>query len=195
MDLKGFLKTIRLNESTISMILGALVVLIVGILVVNYFRGLREGQVTEEAVQEGPKLVEEEGKLVPEALPAEHTVVAGEHLWAIAENYYGSGYNWVDIARENNLANANRILVGQKLTIPRVAVRQPAQLPATGISDQTEFGPRITGDTYTVEKGDHLWGIAVRAYADGYQWVKIASENNLLNPNLIHPGNVLRLPR
>lgn len=44
-------------------------------------------------------------------------------------------------------------------------------------------------------KGDHLWGIAVRAYGDGYKWVEIARENNLVNPNLIHPGNVLSLPR
>ncbi len=53
----------------------------------------------------------------------------------------------------------------------------------------------ITGATYEVVKGDSLWKIAVRAYGDGYQWVKIARENKLVNPNLIHPGNLLALPR
>jgi nucleoid-associated protein YgaU len=44
-------------------------------------------------------------------------------------------------------------------------------------------------------KGDSLWKIAVRAYGDGYKWVSIAKANKLVNPNLIHSGNVLTLPR
>ncbi|MGA2968080.1 MAG: LysM peptidoglycan-binding domain-containing protein, partial [Candidatus Levyibacteriota bacterium] len=49
--------------------------------------------------------------------------------------------------------------------------------------------------TYTVKSGDYLWSIAIRAYGDGYQWVKIAKANNLTNPDLIFSGNVLQLPR
>lgn len=187
--LKNWLKRIKLNESTISMILGALVIIVVGALIVNYFRGV--GRPEEEVpVQPGEiKLIEEEGKLYPEGLPITHKVAVGEHLWAIAEKYYGSGYNWVDIAKENNLPNPNRILVDQELTIPKAAVIKPA------IASETIFGPAITGDKYTVVKGEHLWGIAVRAYGDGYRWVEIAKENNLVNPNIIHPGNTLTLPR
>jgi len=48
---------------------------------------------------------------------------------------------------------------------------------------------------YTVVAGDSLWNIAVREYGDGYAWTKIATANNLINPDLIHAGNVLRLPR
>jgi nucleoid-associated protein YgaU len=40
-----------------------------------------------------------------------------------------------------------------------------------------------------------LWTIAVRAYGDGYKWTEIAKANKLVNPNLIHPGNVFVLPR
>jgi len=46
-----------------------------------------------------------------------------------------------------------------------------------------------------VVKGDNLWQIALRAYGDGYQWVKIARENKLANPDLIHSGNILKIPR
>lgn len=193
MGLKEFLKRLRLSEQTISMALGALVIVVVGILIFNYFRGVgKPGAPTEQPVQPGEvKLIEEEGKLVPEGLPTTHKVEKGEYLWAIAEKYFGSGYNWVDIARENNLQNPNRLLVNQELIIPKAEVRQPV---STKIAT-SQFGEPITGTSYTVVKGDHLWGIAVRAYGDGYKWVEIAQANNLKNPNLIHPGNILTLPR
>jgi len=187
--LKNWLKQIKLNESSISMILGALVIIVVGALILNYFRGI--GRPEEEIpVQPGEiKLVEEKGKLYPEGLPTVHKVAVGEHLWAIAERHYGSGYNWVDIAKANNLSNPNRLLVGQELTIPKAAVIKLV------VASKTVFGPAISGGKYTVAKGDHLWGIAVRAYGDGYRWTEIARANEIANPNIIHPGNVLTLPR
>lgn len=193
MGIKEFLKKLRLSEQTISMALGALVIVVVGILIFNYFRGVgKPGVPTEQPVQPGEvKLIEEEGKLVPEGLPTTHKVEKGEHLWAIAEKYFGSGYNWVDIAQENKLQNPNRLLVDQELIIPKAEVKQPV---STKIAT-SQFGESITGTSYTVVKGDHLWGIAVRAYGDGYKWVEIAQVNNLENPNLIHPGNILTLPR
>lgn len=189
--LKNLLKRLKLNESAISMILGALVIVVVGGLIFNYFKGIREEEKEEIISEEGIELVEEEGKLVPAELPVSHKVVRGEHLWEIAEKYYGSGYNWVDVAKENSLANANLLFVDQKLTIPRVEVKKPA----TKLAKAETAGLTITGKTYTVDRGDHLWEIALRAYGDGYRWVEIAKANNLVNPNLIHTGNVLVIPR
>jgi LysM repeat protein len=188
--LKDLLKKIKVNESTISTLLGILVILVVGILIFNYFRNVSQPgeEISSPTPKEEVKLVEEEGKLYPEALPKTHRVAEGEHLWAIAEKYYGSGYNWVNIARENNLANPNHLLVGQELTIPKEAVIKPSV-------EEPVFEKTIEKSQYVVQKGDHLWGIAVRAYGDGYRWVEIARENNLKNPNLIHPGNQLALPR
>lgn len=189
--LKNLLKRLKLNESTISMVLGVLVIVVVGALIFNYFKGIREEEKEEIVSEEGIELVEEEGKLVPAGLPVSHKVVRGEHLWEIAEKYYGSGYNWVDIAKENSLANANLLFVDQKLTIPRVEVKKPT----TKLAKAETAGLTITGNTYTVVRGDHLWGIALRAYGDGYRWVEIAKANNLVIPNLIHTGNVLVIPR
>ncbi len=192
MDLKELLKKLKLSEQNISMVLGALVVIVIGVLIFNYFRGVGTEVTPEEAPVPGEvKLIEEEGKLVPEGLPKTHTVQTGEHLWMIAKNYFGSGYNWVDIARENNLANPNRLLVGQELSIPKVEVIEPVELPVTGLEEA------ISGDKYIVEKSDNLWEIAVRAYGDGYQWTKIwqANENLVKNPDIIQPGQVLTLPR
>jgi putative chitinase len=182
MDLKELLKRLKLSEQTVSMVLGALVIVVVGVLIFNYFRGVGKKQVSEKPVQPG------EVKLVPEGLPTTYKVEKGDHLWQISQKFFGSGYNWVDIARENHLKNPNKLLVGQELAIPKAEVRKP-------VVAQAKFGEPISGSSYTVSRGDHLWGIAVRAYGDGYKWVEIARANNLVNPNIIHPGNILTLPR
>lgn len=178
------LKRFQLSESGISTVLGAIVVIFVGILIYNYFRGV--GKPPAESPAPELKLGEEQGVTIAE-LPTTHTVQGGEHLWQIAEKYYGSGYNWVDIAQENKLANANFLIVGRQLAIPKAEPRKSTITQAPGST--------ISGETYTVVKGDYLWKIALRAYGDGYKWPEIAEANSLKNPNLIHPGNVLKLPR
>lgn len=158
------------------MILGAIVIVIVGILIVNYFKDRTSGTIPVSSTQTSTK---------------EHTVVKGETLWSIAEDSFGSGYNWVDIKSANGL-KTETIEVGQKLTIPDVSPRKPTSTKK--VVTITAASP-ITGDTYTVVKGDCLWKIAVRAYGDGYKWVAIAKANKLVNPGLIHSGNVFTLPR
>ena len=182
MNIKGILKALKLNESTLSMVLGALVIVVVGVLVVNYFRGQEEGTTLPTGVT-----TEELGS---KKLPTTHTVAAGETLWQIAESYYDSGYNWVDIAEENELESPGMIETGQVLSIPKVEAKT-----ATVSKPTISSGISITGSTYTVVKGDSLWDIAVRAYGDGYKWVEISRENKLVNPNVIHAGNILILPR
>lgn len=169
-DLKKFLKKIKLNEDNISMVFGALIVVIIGILVVNYFND-KKGEITTATNTEKSN----EAK-------AQYEVKKGDTLWKIAEEKTGSGFKWEEIKKENGL-NTDAIEVGQKLTIPD-----------TSIVTKTET-EKITTDTYTVVKGDNLWDIAVLAYGDGFRWSDIAKANNLVNPNLIHTGNVLKLPR
>ena len=178
-NLKKLLKTIKLNESNISMILGALVIVVVGILIVNYFKDKRaETLPTGINTQNSSK---------------EHIVVKGETLWSISEDSFGSGYNWVDIKKANNLTS-NNIEVGQKLEIPDVPAKQPTSTKVA--ATQTQTSPEtVTGSSYTVVRGDCLWNIAVKAYGDGFKWVEIAKANNLKNPRIIHAGNVLTLPR
>lgn len=176
-DLKKFLKNIKLNENNISMVLGGIVIVIVAMFVVNYFKD-KKGDVL-------PALSTQKG------ISKEYTVEKGDTLWAIAENAYGSGYNWTDIKTANNL-KIDSIDVGQKLVLPDVATKEPTA--TTKIVTEGDID-EISGDSYTVEDGDTLWNISVRAYGDGYQWVKVAQENNLDNPNVIHVGNVLTLPR
>jgi nucleoid-associated protein YgaU len=177
---KSLLKRFNSTDSFVSLILGIAIVIVIGMLTVNYFTARR--QVSEEQEQ----ATEQEDQLV--SLPTTHTVSAGESLWSIAERYYKSGYNWVELQKVNNLVNAGLIEVGQVLTIPDV----PSIVPAGQIaSASTETGPQRT---YTVARGDHLWKIAVEQYGDGYKWTEIARANHLADPSIIHAGNVLTLP-
>jgi len=180
-NLKKFLKNLKLNEESISMVLGALVIVIVGILIVNYFKDKRSQTLPEALTTTSQTQV-----------GTTHKVVKGETLWSISESAYGSGYNWTDVKSANNLKSDN-IEVGQELVLPEVSAKEPTatkQAVVVSTNNQT-----ISGDSYTVVHGDNLWNVAVRAYGDGYKWVSIASANNLDNPNVIHPGNVLTLPR
>lgn len=129
---------------------------------------------------------------------AKYTVVEGDTLWNISERKYKSGFNWIDIQKANNLTTPNLLFVGTKLTLPNVQPKIAAVIkPNTGNQQVSKIiqTNKISGSSYKVIKGDTLWDIALRAYGDGYAWTKIASANNLSNPNIIHSGNKLSIPR
>ncbi len=198
--IKQWLKVIKLNENTLSMVFGVVTVLLVGVLAFRMYKTSKP-EITQEAETAissptptatiGDVKVEtkEDGSVVPTELPETYTVVKGDHLWKIAEKMYGSGYNWVDIAKENGIKTPSQINAGQELKLPKVAVKMTvAQKAKMAVKS-------IEGDKYTVVKGDNLWKVAVRAYADGYKWTEIAKANNLKTPNKIEVGQILSLPR
>lgn len=99
-----------------------------------------------------------------------YTVRKGDTLSGIASRY---GTTYQKIAADNGIANPNLIYPGQVLKI----------YPAGGGSSSGG-----STKTYTVKKGDTLSGIAAK-FGTTYQ--KIAKDNNIANPNLIYPGQVL----
>lgn len=95
-----------------------------------------------------------------------YTVQSGDTLSGIAARY---GTSWQHLAGLNGLADPNLIYPGQVLTVDGNA---PAQ------------------QTYTVQSGDTLSGIA-SAY--GTSWQHLADINGIGNPDVIYPGQVLRV--
>lgn len=211
--LKQILKTLKINESLISTLLGGLVIVIIGLFAFNYFKGInKQGEITEEAPveiseairestgDEEPVLIEDNGKIVPQGLPVTYKVEKGESLWDIAEKFYTSGYNWVDIASENGISNPSIIYADTELRIPKVEVKQAtlAKVQPKEMVAEVETATNIEGDKYTTVKGDHLWNIALRAYGDGYAWTKIYDANIDkigANPGMLAVGVELSLPR
>lgn len=111
------------------------------------------------------------GVVSAQAEQTSYVVQRGDTLRLIATRY---GITWQDIAIVNNLTNPNRIYPGQVLVIPRSSI-------------PVEPAPQY----YVVQHGDTLRLIALRY---GTTWQALTIANNLVNPNLIHVGNVLVIP-
>ncbi len=122
-----------------------------------------------------------------------YSVKQGDHLWQIAEKTYGSGYYAYDIASANKITNPNIIIPGQELILPTITPQTPNKGEVASAASSKKV--TIKESKYLVQPGDSLWKIALTAYGDGYAWVKIAAANKLTNPDIIHPGNILIVPK
>lgn len=198
---------IESNQSKVSMVLGALIILVIGILVFNYF--------SKSKASLGPaQQTQAQQDVSPTQLPGKYTVKDGDSLFTIAENYYKDGYKYTEIVKANNLTNPDQIDAGQVLEIPKLETQttqaspqaSPSEQPSpssqpqdqalgTGGGNTTIWGPRIEENTYIVVEGDWLSKIAGRAYGDVQAFDKIAKANNISNPDEIEPGTVLKIPR
>lgn len=105
----------------------------------------------------------------PAPKPGTYTVRSGDTLSGIASRF---GTSWQELQRINGIPDANKIYPGQVLKLPGGGKPAPAKR------------------TYVVRAGDTLSGIAARY---GTSWQALAQKNNLANPNLIFPGQVLRI--
>lgn len=105
-------------------------------------------------------------KPTPAPAAKTHTVQSGETLSGIAAKY---GTTYQSLAAINGIDNPNLIYAGQVLKLT---------------------GSAAASKTYTVQSGDTLSGIAAK-YGTTYQ--RLAQVNGISNPNVIYPGQVLKI--
>ncbi|MDA3731330.1 LysM peptidoglycan-binding domain-containing protein [Niameybacter massiliensis] len=105
-----------------------------------------------------------------------YIVQSGDTLSAIALQYNTTVAELVDL---NNISNPNFIYVGETLILPQITSQTSTNIPTN------------TSSTYTVQVGDTLWGIAQQFDTTV---ATLTSLNNLSNPNLIYPGEIIQLP-
>jgi len=105
------------NQSFFNIVLGGLIVVVLAVLLFNYFN-----QPTEELA--GPasqtEQTEQSGDVSKDKLPGTYTVKEGDTLFTIAQNYYDDGYKYPELVKENKLANENAISTGQEIMIPKL---------------------------------------------------------------------------
>jgi len=196
--IKQILKFFKLNENTISTLMGGVVVVVIAGLIFNYFRtaNLKSWQGTLLSDQETATTV---GDSQSDKVIATYTVVKGDDLWHIAEKYYRSGYNYVDIMKENKIIGAGVIVAGQELRIPKVEAKQSTVFEVNEVMVEAPIktSTTIAFGEYTTQKGDSYWSIAVRAYGDGFQWPKIYWANKSLfsNPDMIYANTKISIPK
>ncbi len=178
-----------LGESYVSLALGAIVVIVIAVGLIIFYR---TKATTETSSTKTDISQEKKGDAKSLDLPKTYTVAPGDNLWNISEKLYKSGYNWVDVAKENSLEDPDVVFSGMVLRIPDV---EPKVLTVKAQEGQMPNENAITKDAYTVVEGDNLWEISVRAYGDGFRWVELARVNTLGNPDLIFPGNKLKITR
>lgn len=166
------------DDSLISMGLGALVVVVSGILLFNYFNN------------QTPQLIKDQGQ--------KSIAVASSNPKTSEELKTNSKAEEV---RESAPIASPKATATQKATAtPRVSESpKPKDTPkavataTVAASLQSENSSLPT--SYTVLPGDSLWAVSQRFYGTGYEWKKIALANNITGSYTLEKGQVITVPK
>lgn len=105
---------LKLDESYMSLILGAVVVFVLAVLIVLFVggRGVVKSALTQSPTQ--PPVTS-----APKSAQKTYVLQDGEGLWDVAVKFYGDGYKWTVISDANGLTdNPDNVAPGMKLVIP-----------------------------------------------------------------------------
>lgn len=139
----------------------------------------------------------------PRTKTVPYTVQRGDSLWKIAERHLGDGARFREIVDLNHdLLNGHPdfITAGLQLRLPDVRHTDAATADASANSS----AGTTAADTYLVQRGDTLSGIAGEELGDAHAYPALYDANRgtqqadgsaLEDPDLILPGWRLRIPR
>lgn len=119
-----------------------------------------------------------------------YVVKSGDSLSKIAKAH---GVSTAELKELNNIADANKIRIGQKLVLPDHAspsTSKPSAAPAKAPAADKP-APAAKAGEYVVKSGDSLSKIAA---AHGVKTKALAEANNITDPNKIRIGQPLKIP-
>lgn len=126
---QSLFEQLKLSESYVSLILGAVVVLALSVVFFIFLKGNNSLNSTRvlpanDTITGLPASVSVTPFISPSPTAQEVTertyiLQADESLWDVAVKFYGDGFRWVDIARINNLEEtADYVPPGTSLIVP-----------------------------------------------------------------------------
>lgn len=105
--------------------------------------------------------------------------------YTILEQGGEQGDFWVDI-RLKEYRFAQSIIYDMKQT-------ENGVIQITEMGKSRSDAQAVSGSTYQVKAGDTLWAIAKRYYGDGAKYSEVAKKNQISNPHVIQPGQILQM--
>lgn len=214
-------KIFKSKEEVVSMLLGLAIVLVVFILVINFFQSRNKGTVDVPGVSD-TALVNKDTPLIVK----ETSLTPTESIALVEKNKNNVVTQTPKITvkptiaeqiQNNNNVDKKIYLVKKGDSLWKIAltnygsgykwidIKKANNLSNPGllavgqqiVLPEIATTQTITGDTYVVVKGDYLSKIALMAYGDSFAWTKIyeANMNIIKNPSLIRPGWKLVIPR
>ena len=135
--------------------------------------------------------------VTPPAAPAgrQYTIRSGDTLEAIARRELGDGQRWRAIVELNPGLDPKNLKVGRSIALPSGSGAETSGAPSAAAAG----GGAKDGSTYTVQKGDTLYGIARKLYgsASDADIRRIVEANRAAVPSKdapLRPGMKLAIP-
>ena len=136
-SLSDKIQNLNITKSYTSLAYGIVTVVVLFILVVVGFRTFSNQEKVE--ITDDSAVTEAQGDL--------YVVKAGQSLWDIAEEVYGTGFEWERIAVANKLLNPGQLEEGTKLIIPRIQEDDTAMTTTPSPSQEATASPTVAPTT------------------------------------------------
>jgi len=116
-----------------------------------------------------------------------YTVQKGDTLYSISRK---NQITVAELRTANNLSESDVLKAGQRIVIPEADIGTAAALSSSNQKSSSAANTNVSTSTYTVQKGDTLYGIARK---NGMKVPELLQLNNLDNNAVIKVGQKLKI--